>query len=146
MMADGDISKAKDSLLKFMGDMKKWEEHYFQLFKFENGGPEKNGKSALDDLVQIYDKYLTKKDRKTGRMAGPHAGYPAEYDPNQEVIELEEVVNKNKIVFVATWTHPALLDCTEKRRYTMVRVREEWLLDKRESFSRYRKKWVNSVL
>lgn len=145
-MTTSDIQDATQALIDFMSEMKKWEDLYCNLYKAENGGPEKNGASAKADLLIIYNKFLTEKDRKTGRLAGPHAGYPAEFDPDCEKIVASETVGAKKIVLTTKWIHPALADFTEDHRFTMIKTNNKWLLDKKESYSSYKQKWLNQVL
>jgi len=141
-----EIAKAKSVLLEFMSAMKKWEECYCHLYKAENGGAEKYRDQAREELEDIYRSYLTPKDRKTGRMAGPNAGYPTEFDPEQDAIEAEEWINPKKIVFSSMWTQPAVADFTEKRRCTMMLRNGTWLLDKKVKYSAYAEKWINVVM
>jgi hypothetical protein len=79
---DLELQKAVSSLMDFMEKMYLWEIKYDALYKQENGGPEKHGGSATNDLKAIYEKHLTHKKRATGRLSGgASAGFPPEFNP-----------------------------------------------------------------
>ncbi len=141
-----DIESAETSLRKFMADMNAWEVKFHVLYQRENGGPEVHREEARLALAIIYAMHLTKKDTKTGRMAGPSAGYPPEFDLAAESIENIEKIGPKKILITTKWIHPALTTMTESRRYTMVSVSGEWKLDKKEVFRKLKDKWENRVL
>ena len=145
-MDQTDVAAARAALFEFMARMKTWEETYHRLYKRENGGPEQHADSARIELLQIYGEFLTQKERKTGRLAGPNAGYPPEFDPNCEKFVSADLLGPGKLVIETLWTHPAISDFSEKHRFTMIRKSGAWLLDKKESYSAYKEKWENRVL
>jgi hypothetical protein len=142
-----DRDKASAALLKFMSEMKAWENKFATLYKRENGGPEAHTSQAKIELEQIYDKYVTKRDRKYGRMASGSAGWPPEFDPDAEEIVATEPINTLKVVVETLWTHPtAVPGSTAKHRFTMLHQHGEWRLDRKETYSAYQQKWVKRVL
>jgi NTF2 fold immunity protein len=136
----------ENSLLRFMSEMNAWEVKFHKLYQPENGGPELHQATARVALSDIYATYVTEKDRKTGRMAGPSTGYPPEFDVNAEKIEKVETTDEKKSLITTIWTHPAVASMTEMRRYTMVRIASQWKLDKKEVFRKTKDKWENRVL
>jgi hypothetical protein len=141
-----DVDKASAVLLEFMSVMKEWENKFATLYRRENGGPEAHGSQAKIELQLIYQKYLTGRDRKLGRMAGPSAGYPPEFDPDAEKIISSESINNRKVVFETLWTHPKVPSSTQQHRYTMLCKSGEWRLDRKETFRSFEAKWVKRVL
>jgi len=102
---------------------------------------------AKIELQAIYDKYLTKRDRKHGRMAGPSVGWPPEFDPEAEKIVATESVSERKVVVETLWTHPTSIPSyTEKHRFTLIHKDDAWRLDRKEKYSGQQGKWVKRVL
>jgi hypothetical protein len=142
-----DTDKASAALLEFMSEMKGWENKFATLYKRENGGPEAHTGQAKIEIEHLYDKYVTKRDRKYGRMASGSAGWPPEFDPGAEEIVATEPINARKVVFETLWTHPtAVPPATAKHRFTMLNQNGEWRLDRKEVYSAYQGKWVKRVL
>jgi hypothetical protein len=144
------VETAQDVLVEFMKKMNHWEVTSYELCKNENGGLEKNGNQVKEGLVLIYDQYLTKKERKTGRLAGPDVGYPPEYDLANEKIVATEQLGGGKISIETHWNHPVMKDFSEKRKYLLISKDliskgTEWRIDKKEVFSPSKGKWVNHV-
>ncbi|MGN6085218.1 NTF2 fold immunity protein [Trinickia sp.] len=145
-MDERQLESARTLLASFMQKMHEWEVKTFDLYRPENGGPEKNGSLAKAELKAIYDEYLTERDRKTGRLAGPSAELPPEYDLSAEEFISSEPVGESKVVISTKWTHPEIGDFSEDRRYTMVWKENGWRLDKKEIFSVHKDKWINQTL
>jgi hypothetical protein len=142
-----DTDKASAILLEFMSEMKGWENKFATLYKRESGGPEAHASQAKFELEQIYNKYLTNRDRKYGRMASASAGWPPEFDPDAEEIVATELINGRKVIFETLWTHPtAVPRYTERHRFTMLYQNGRWQLDRKETYSTYQGKWVKCVL
>jgi hypothetical protein len=146
MASDIDIEESSRVLLEFMSAMRDWENKFAQLFKRENGGPEVHANQARTELETIYDKYLTPRDRKLGRMAGPSAGYPPEFDPDAEKVVSSEPAPRGKVLIETLWTHPKVPSSTRKSRYTMIHKDDQWRLDRKENYSVSEGKWVRRVL
>jgi NTF2 fold immunity protein len=129
-----------------MSEMNVWEVKFHSLYKRENGGPEAHQQSARNELVSIYEKYVTPKDRKTGRLAGPSAGYPPEFDVQAEKVEKVIELSATKVTIETTWTHPVVPTMMEKRRYTLVKTNGAWRIDKKEIYRKIKDAWENRVL
>lgn len=130
---------------EFAAAMHAWEVEAHALSQPENGGLEPHLERIRAGLTAIYARFLTAKERKTGRLAGPDVGFPPEYDPaNERVVGSEEI--GRKCVLETLWTHPALPHCTQRRRYTLAFAHERWWIDKKETFSAAKGKWVNETL
>lgn len=140
-MNSEDLDNAKEVLYAFMREMNSWEKKCHLLYQGAAYGAEQHGPAALQELKVIYEKYLTAKDRKTGRLSGPNVGYPPEFDPAQE-----EITSSNldgiRAVFETLWIDPFDSDFTERHRFILVRGSGGWLLDRKERFSILKNKWV----
>jgi hypothetical protein len=134
------IEQAKSVLLSFMNEMNLWEVKYKKLYKEDDV---KYMIPAREDLRNIYLKWLTNKERKTGRLAGPSVGYPPEYDTATEVIDTVEKISINKLVIYTD--SEQIKGFNERFRYTLKRVNNEWRIGKKETFSDFKEKWVNLV-
>jgi hypothetical protein len=141
-----DSNQAVEALLGFMKAMKEWETKFATLYKRENGGPEAHADQAKVELQPIYQKYVTEKDRKSGIMSNPSAGYPTEFDPDAEKIIGSELSSTKKVVLETQWTHPNVPVMTEKNRYTLVKKEDQWRLNKKERFDNIKNKWVTRAL
>jgi hypothetical protein len=142
----GETEKASAILLEFMSAMKEWENKFATLFKRENGGPEAYGSQAKVELTSIYQKYVTKRERKFGHMASPSVGWPPEFDPEAEKIVATELINNRKVVIHTIWTHPTAPSFTRKHQYTMTYKNDEWRLNTKQFYSSAESKWVRRVL
>ncbi len=138
------MTDAEHVLLSFMREMKVWEEKFHRLYQ-EPGGVLMHVDSARAELQLIQKAYLTDRERKTGKLAAPGAGYPPEFDPDAEKVVSVDTANPRKIVIETLWTHPLLADSTRKNRYTLVSRQGRVLLDKKESFRSYRNAWESIV-
>ncbi|MBO0756841.1 MAG: hypothetical protein J2P54_13355 [Bradyrhizobiaceae bacterium] len=139
--------KASAVLFEFMSAMKEWENKFAELIKDKSEADHLAlFGQAKSELQPIYEKYLTKRDRKYGRLAGLSVGWPPAYDPDTETIVATQSVNDRKVVIETLWTHPTSVSSyTEKRRFTLICKHDEWRLDRKETFS-YEGKWVKSIL
>jgi hypothetical protein len=115
-----DMEKAKAVLLEFMSAMRDWENKFATLYKRENAGPEAHNDEAKAELQPIYERYVTKKERKNGRLATGAARYPPESDPEAERIVAVEAPNDRRIIFEILWTHPKVATSTRRQRYIMI--------------------------
>jgi hypothetical protein len=133
--------------LEFMAAMREWENKFARLYRRENGRPETHAHQAKIELEPIYEKYLTKRDRKYGRMASASAGWPPEFDPDAGKIVATESINDRKVILESLWTHPTAVPVhTEKNRFTMTYKNGEWRLDRKENYSAYQGRWVKRAL
>ncbi len=144
-MDERELEGVRSLLADFMQEMHDWEIKTYEMYRPESGGPEKNSVVAKVMLKEIYDKYLTDRERKTGRLVGPSAEIPPEYDPSTEEVLSSESPSEGKVVISTRWTHPEISDFSEDRRYTLLRKAGEWRLDKKEIFSVHKGKWINQT-
>jgi len=135
-----EIEQAKSVLLDFMKEMNVWEVKYKKLYKEDDM---KYMIPAREELRAIYSKRLTNKERKTGRLAGPNVGWPPEYDTATETIDTVEKISSDKIIIYTN--SKQIQDFNERFRYTLKRVKNEWRIDKKETFSDFKEKWENLV-
>jgi hypothetical protein len=139
-----DTDEAAAALLEFMSEMKAWENKFAPLY-MQDGAGAHTGQAKIE-LEPIYDKYVTKRDRKYGKSASPSAGWPPEFDPDAEEIVATELINARKVVIETLWTHPTSVHrSTARHRFTMLCQHGKWRLDRKETYS-YQGKWVKRVL
>lgn len=107
-----------------------------------------NGKKVLGDIFNnwgelsaIFDKYCTKKDRKYGRQVGLACREPPEYSPDEEILNTEELKG-NKIVIYTQQKTGVENQC----RYTLHYKNKEWLIDRKEVYDEFEKKWLKKIL
>lgn len=131
---------AEEILFSFMHEMKLWEDKFCLLYQ-EPDGAMKHIDEARADLRVIYEKYLTKKDRKRGKLAAPSAGYPTEFDPDAEKILNVDLRKPKKIIIETLWTHPQSNDSIQKRRYVLVQDKQGLLIDSKEVYRSYSQQW-----
>lgn len=140
--SENDAIKVIDDYFVMMNE---WELKVINLYKVENGGPQKNQEKMRDELRLIHDRFLTKKERKTGRVATMvvSLGDPV-YDLKKEtVVKVEEVPSG---FFVYTKKEYVEDDYSEDYRYNLKSTKEGLLIDHKERYSDYEDKWVKDVL
>jgi NTF2 fold immunity protein len=133
-------------LKKFMSEMCSWEKKLIELHKSSDGtylDSQINTDKTRNDLIEIYEKFLTIKERKTGRLAALDFGTPLAFNPELEKIVTTNIdsLGKKAIVETIYSTYAEL-----KRRYTLIMTTKGWRIDKREDFSAYKDKWINVIL
>ena len=140
-----DEQRAKDARTLFAGfveAMNAWEVEAHALSRPENGGLETHQERIRAGLVAIYARFLTAKERKTGRLAGNNVGYPPEYDPaNERVVAVQDL--GKKLLLETLWTHPVMRDYSQQQRYTLAFADAEWRIDKKEVLRATTGKWTN---
>lgn len=125
----------------FAKAMNAWEVEAYALSRPENGGLEAHLAPIRAGLVAIYDRFLTVRERKIGRLAGPDVGYPPEYDPaNERVVAVQDL--GKKLVLETVWTHPVMRDYSRQQRYTLVFANAAWRIDKKEVLRATTGKWT----
>lgn len=138
-MADETGSEAMAVLRGFMAEMNVWEVRHYPLVA---GGDPKRFAEARRDLAPIYDRYVTARERKRGKlMAGPALGSPPEFDPERESTETVEVMPR-RVVIVTQQQTGLEMRC----RYTLIRRGDRWLLDRKEEYDESDGKWRNAIL
>ncbi|OCG00762.1 NTF2 fold immunity protein [Gilliamella sp. wkB112] len=132
----------KEKFYSFSKEMNEWEVETKK--KYDEIGMTNYAQVAGENLKVIYKKYLTNKDRKLGRQSVPNAGFPPEYDPQQETIQ-NISIDGNKAIIETKWVHPANQNFAVIYRYTMKLQNGEWLLDTKKKYSKGADKWSNIV-
>lgn len=134
------MTAAEEILLRFMHEMKFWEDKFWVLYQ-EPDGAMNHIDEARANLRITYEKYLTKKDTKRGKLAAPSVGYPTEFDPDAEKIMSVDIRKPKKIIVETLWTHPQSNDSTQKRRYILVQDKRGILIDNKEVYRSYSQQW-----
>lgn len=143
------MTQEKKALIKkllhsFWLEMNVWEKQTYNDYTNGEDNFDKKVSRALESLIVIYEKYLTKKTRKTGRLAGPDAGLFPEYDINlEEIISIEENSSKKIIVTTKKRDHN-ISDYYTNHRYTIVE-KKVFLIDTKETYRPHEEKWLNDV-
>ncbi|TCV77525.1 MULTISPECIES: NTF2 fold immunity protein [Methylomonas] len=134
-MSDDRCDHAIKVLQAFMREMYRWDVKYYELLV---NAHEANKGTAKQEISEIYNSYLTKKDRKLGREVALNASSPPEYDPDTEIIEKCEDVDEKKLLIYTKQTTGFKFEC----RYTLKNIQDTWRIDKRERYSVGKNKWV----
>lgn len=137
-MNDDRCDHAIKVLQAFMRDMYSWDVKYYELLV---NAHEANKSAAKQEISDIYNNYLTKKERKLGREVALNASSPPEYDPDAEIINKCEYVDEKKLLIYTKQTTGFKFEC----RYTLKNIKGEWRIDKRERYSIGKNKWVTEV-
>lgn len=91
----------------------------------------KGQSGKMECRIRIYEEFLTGKDRKNGRIAALSFGAPLAFNPELEkIIKIDFDKNGKKAIIETIYSTYAEL----KRRYTLIKTKEGWLIDKREDF------------
>jgi len=126
---------AKEVFIQFSEAMYAWnvraikmkEENLPDNVRFEKQGAE---------LIEIFDKYVTKRERVYGDPSSRNVRNPPEYNPaTNEIISCMEEDKKAYIEVQET------VGFKLKLRYTLHKKKEGWLVDKREHFRKSKNKW-----
>ena len=149
IMSQAALDSAKNALIEFMNEMNAWEKRAYPDYSkaiASGQGWDDAVAAAREGLAAIYEKFLTKKERKTGRLAGPHVSQFPEYDSKLEVIESIECVRKGKFLVTTKKQDPNMPNYFTAHRYKILEKGGQYLIDVKESFSNYKEKWENKVL
>ncbi|WKV49483.1 NTF2 fold immunity protein [Dickeya fangzhongdai] len=115
---------AKETLISFMKDMNIWENSYRDAF-MSNHGVDKE--PYRNELNNIFLKWCTLKERKTGRQISLKVSFPPDYDLENE--EIERVDEEKTKAYIYTQKKNGLMN---KYRYTLHFKNSEWRIDKKE--------------
>lgn len=144
-MSENLHSGAESFLNEFMIKMNKWGIRAYDYYQEINGGPLKNQEIVRTELAEIYDEFLTIKDRKTGNLANPSASMMPEYDPLKEKTKEITSSDGKKVVITTEKIYPENNNYKEIYRYTIVKKSDRFFLDKKEKYSAFKGKWINIV-
>lgn len=135
------IENAKRVLKDFIIAMNRLEVHFYPILKSNSGNNDEVFSQMRKELDAIFDKYCTKKDRKYGRQAALHCGEPPEYSPDEEILKTEKLKG-NKIAIYTQQKTGAESQC----RYILHYKNNECLIDRKEAYYEFNKKWNNQIL
>ncbi|MGL4230186.1 MAG: NTF2 fold immunity protein [Casimicrobium sp.] len=135
-MVKDSLNSPQSTLTSFMQAMLSWETKFHQLYN--DDGMDKHEKTAARELAKIYDAFLTKKERKLGKLSSLDAGWPATFDPNAEVFGDVQLSDKSANI-ETTWTHPVDQSICDLNRYTLISINNKWFIDKKETWSKQKK-------
>jgi len=113
-----------ETLLAFMKDMNVWENSYRDAFMKDHSIDKAPYRRELND---IFLRWCTLKEKKTGRQISLKVSFPPDYDPeNDEVMDVSIVKNK---AFVIVQKNTGFKN---KYLYTLSFKNDEWRIDKKE--------------
>ena len=94
-------------------------------------------------IANIFDKYITPKERKYGDPAIRSYGNDGiyNYDPEKEIIEAIEI-RGSKAVVTAIREEPF----RETLQYALRKTDKGWLIDSKKIYSTWEKKWKRGVI
>lgn len=95
-----------------------------------------------EKLDEIFDKFVTVRQRANGRQAGYNFRNPPEYDPLTNEIVSEEIDGNKAFIEVQE-----SVGFNRRLRYTLHYKTAEWRVDKRERFDDvFKNKWVADII
>ena len=148
-MANSDEALVVKLMQSFWNAMNQWEQDTYTAYSNainNNINTEEVRKSAKEALIKIYDEFLTKKERKTGRLAGPDAAAFPEYDiAREEILNIENISN-GKYLVTTKRRDPNILDYYTEQRYKIVKSEGTLRIDSQENFSSHKGKWIRRSL
>lgn len=113
-----------ETLLEFINDMNAWENSYRDAFMEDHSIDKTPYREQLSD---VFLKWCTLKERKTGRQISLKVSFPPDYDPeSDEVVDVSIVKNKASIIVRKN------TGFQNKYRYTLHLKNDEWRIDKKE--------------
>ncbi len=140
-----DKSQLSEFLDSFFKKMNEWGLRVINLYTKEPNGPQKYQEAMRSELQVIFDEYLTKRDRKTGRLQvlAVSIGQP-DYDPKfEKLIKIE----KSREGFLAyTKKNYSTDDYFEEYRYKIKKTTNGMKIDTKERFSSEKNGWVKETI
>ncbi|WP_157643400.1 NTF2 fold immunity protein [Burkholderia ubonensis] len=140
---EGDLNSARIALKSFMIDLKSWEVDFYRkkMLAINDGGDVK----VLDDearvrLTEILEKWAVSDKTNRGRLIDLGCSDPPTYDPESDVEEDAEIINKDAVITVRQMTGMKTLS-----RFTLSNKEGAWKIKKKE-YLNYKDKWQRSVL
>lgn len=128
------IENIKNLLNGFLTEMYEWEDNANQHI---DAGTDIPSEILKQTLKVIYDKYLTDKPRKRGRLESMSVIYPPKFNPNNEtIVEIEEKRNS-----IAVKCNVLYANLEMQRIYTFKKQAGVWKLDNAKEFDDYDNKW-----
>lgn len=127
-----------------MKEMNQWEVFCDDIDTNETYSSDESFKLEKDRLVDIFDKYCTKKERKNGKPNVISYGLPPsyQYDLNTEYITSIEEVDKAKYLLYTKKGNPVRVEYS----YTFKKVKDQWLLDSKKRKFLNEDKWSSISL
>jgi len=137
---------AKFLLNSFFRDMNLWGLEAIKSFKPESKDANEIRGNLSRQLIPIYDKHVVSRERKTGRIEAMtiSLGSP-DYDPSNESIE-EIQETKSGFEVKTKKKYPDDDGYFETYKYKLKSTKDGLLIDSRERYSDYEKKWVKDIL
>lgn len=103
-------SGPEQQLINFMRAMCAWESDLIEQHRVSDGtylNSAENKAGARERLLRIYDAFLTRKERPTGRVASLDFGTPLAFDPERErVVDVVIQSNGSKAAIETLYRRP----------------------------------------
>lgn len=135
----------KNVFYSFISKMNDWERFCNVIDQDKTLSFEMRFEKQKSQLVDIFNEYCTKKERKFGKPTtisyGNEGSY--EYDPDLEKISLIEESDRKDKAVIFTETAGAL---PSKYQYTIKKINNHWYIDSKKRYSNWKKKWIDHSL
>lgn len=131
----------EENLKSFIYKMHEWETEFGNLIE-KNGGRKDFIKEKMHyKLEKIFSDHCTNAKRKYGRLETLGVMIPPEYGKNENIENIENITSSKAICYTKQDNV-----FQEKCRYTLEKVKEAWLISKKERYDDYDKKWEPSII
>lgn len=136
---------AKLILNSFFDEMNSWGNYAINNFNPESNNFKEVQDNLKERLKKIFDKYLTDRTRKTGRIESMQfsLGNP-DYDSATESIE-SIVQEKSSFILTTKKIYPND-NYHENYRYKIKSTNNSLLIDSKERYSEFEKKWIKDII
>lgn len=135
----------KNVFYSFISKMNDWERFCNVIDQDKTLSFEMRFEKQKSQLVDIFNEYCTKKERKFGKPTtisyGNEGSY--EYDPDLEKISLIEESDRKDKAVIFTETAGTL---PSKYQYTIKKINNHWYIDSKKRYSNWKKKWIDHSL
>jgi hypothetical protein len=134
MVTNDDVKDIMNTLNSFFNELNEWEKNCNIVDKDKTVSSEEIVARQKEKLSGIFNNYCTKKDRAHER-------------PNVFSYSTENINNNQKIVHVRETeeANTAIAETDEDPfiyQFTLIRIKNRWLLDSKKRYSRWQKKWI----
>lgn len=131
-----DTVAVENRLKDFILEMSKVELHFSKMMDNNDCDFSDDIKHQLvEELKKVFVTHCTIKERKYGRINNPTISMPPVYGKNEKITKIESI-SKNKVRIYTDGDNPFNV----KYRYILVK-KESWLIDYKEYYDDYDKKW-----
>jgi hypothetical protein len=141
-----DDSDAANFLMAFFDEMNGWGKQMIAWHERDNGDLSVHLQDAKDALEPIFARYVTDRERKTGRLdAMSYSLHRPDYDRSVEAIDAITRPTSTSFLIETILTFPEN-GYQERYRFKIILKGGVLRLDKREQYMSYKGKWVKDII